>query len=229
MLMKRLLPVVLVLASAAGCSDNGGTSPVTPTPNPTPAVTRVLALEGDLSFGDVIIGATAEKVVRIANRGTGPLTVTGLAVPGGGAVTANWTSGTIGPSQSQDVRFRFTPTAIQNYSGTMTVNADHTSGTNTIAVTARGQRERWSRTGVGDATFDMPLDVVGVRLIGVSTAACQPFTVRIATRPPLVDVVLGTCPGAVGPRYDQVLATGSGGAVSITNATAVSWSFEEIR
>jgi hypothetical protein len=52
----------------------------------------------------------------------------------------------------------------------------------------------FSRTGIGDSVFDMPLDVSRIHIVGTYTGN-----------------------------------TGGGGAVSITNSSGVSWSFEELR
>jgi hypothetical protein len=50
----------------------------------------------------------------------------------------SWASGTIPAGGSQQVINRFAPTVAQNYSGTVTVNGDQTSGTNTIAISGTG-------------------------------------------------------------------------------------------
>jgi hypothetical protein len=49
-------------------------------------------------------------------------------------LTASWLSGTIAAGGSQTVTIRFEPTTAATYSGTLTVNGDQTSGTNTIAI-----------------------------------------------------------------------------------------------
>jgi len=73
--MKRVLPVVLIAAFGfVGCSkgsdsESGGNSPTAPTPPATPTQTRVISLEGDLNFGDVLEGSSADKLIRVVNRG----------------------------------------------------------------------------------------------------------------------------------------------------------------
>jgi uncharacterized protein YkwD len=96
----------------------------------------VIALGGSLNFGAVELGKTSELTLTVGNSGTGTLSVTGITVPGGYAV--NWTSGAIAPGGSQQVAVRFAPTAAQTYDGTLTVNADHTSGTSTASLSGRG-------------------------------------------------------------------------------------------
>ena len=96
----------------------------------------MVSLSGSLAFGAVEIGKTSDLTLTIGNSGTGTLSVIGITSPDG--YTLNWTHGTIAPGGSQQVAVRFTPTAARSYDGTLTVNGDHTSGTNTAALSAAG-------------------------------------------------------------------------------------------
>jgi hypothetical protein len=84
----------------------------------------------------VQVGATATAQLTITNSGNATLTVTGMTGPSG--YVASWTSGTIAPGSSQYVTVTFAPTAAQTYNGTLTVVANHTSGTNTISISGTG-------------------------------------------------------------------------------------------
>jgi len=132
--MRSICGALLLLALAAAAC--GKDSPTAPTPNPPPASTRVVSLSGSLAFGAVEIGKTSDLMLTIGNSGTGTLSVTGITSPGG--YTLNWTNGTIAPGGSQQVTVRFAPTAAQSYGGTLTVNGDHTSGTNTASLSGAG-------------------------------------------------------------------------------------------
>jgi hypothetical protein len=123
--------VVILAACGANNGEDGGDN--TPT---GPAETRVIRLEGDLSFGDLPVGSTLERELRIHNSGNAPLTVSGVSGATGYALS--WMNGTIAAGASQLSVVRFTPVAEQSYTGTITVRANHTSGTNTIAVSGRG-------------------------------------------------------------------------------------------
>ena len=100
--------------------------------------TRVIELSGNLAFGNVTVGQTANATLTIRNSGNSPLTVTGMTAPPGGVYTASWTKGVILPGVSQLVTVFFTPTAAQSYNGTLTVIGDQTSGVNTIAISGTG-------------------------------------------------------------------------------------------
>ena len=105
-----VLSSVLVVACQSGPSQPTG-------PNLT-GLTAVIALEGDLNFGDTPVGTTAEKTIRIVNLGTGTLHVTRVTGPGGaggglcqipaeidicGPLSASWTQESIAPSQARGI------------------------------------------------------------------------------------------------------------------------------
>ena len=100
---------------------------------PTP--TRIIGIMGNLSFGPVNVGSTAQKTITLRNTGISPLTISGITLPAG--FSGNW-SGTIAPGGTQDVNVTFTPTAAQTYNGTVTIASNSTSGTNTIACSGIG-------------------------------------------------------------------------------------------
>lgn len=222
----RLLSVLILGATVAAC---GKDSPTAPTPPPTP--TRIIALEGNLAFGEIQIGSSFTATLRIRNNGNENLTVSGMTSPGAGTVfTADWTSGGIAPGQSQVVTFKFTPTAAQQYGGTLTVNANHTGGTNTMQISGTGvwpPRPDFFRQGVGDAVFDMPPDVARVHIIGTYRGSSENFIVRVGGRL-LVNEILGRCCG-LRETYDGTLATGGGGVTEIRLSPGVEWSIREIR
>jgi hypothetical protein len=152
--MQRLALTVGLCLSVVACS---GGSPTRPSPTSTPAasITLIIALEGDLNFGDIVVPTIAEKTIRIVNRGTGTMAVTGFTGPRGGgvcenpadidvcgSVSASWTGGDIAASQWQDITVRFNTAWGDSVSGTFTVNANATSGTNTMPITARSVSPR---------------------------------------------------------------------------------------
>ena len=148
--MQRLALAVGLCLSVVACQSGG--SPTQPAPASTSAssITRIIALEGDLNFGDIVGPTIAEKTIRIVNRGTGTMSVTGFTGPFGGGVcenpadieicgpvSASWTLGDIAASQWRDISVRFNTAHGDSVSGTFTVNANATSGTHTMPITAR--------------------------------------------------------------------------------------------
>ncbi|NJL59431.1 MAG: choice-of-anchor D domain-containing protein [Desulfobacteraceae bacterium] len=95
----------------------------------------IIALSGDMAFGSVYLGSSAQKTLTISNIGNSPLTVYSISCPTG--FSGNW-SGTIAAGAYQNVTVTFTPTAAQTYSGTIAVSSDKTLGTETIAVSGTG-------------------------------------------------------------------------------------------
>jgi hypothetical protein len=118
--------------------QTSGTSTATVSGTGTTAQTstRVIALTGNLAFGNVQAGTTATATVTISNSGNANLTVTGITYPSG--FSGNWASGTIAAGGSQNVTVTFAPTSATSYSGTVTVSGDQTSGSNTIALSGTG-------------------------------------------------------------------------------------------
>ena len=96
---------------------------------------RIIRLEGDLNFGDVQVGDSAQRNLTIYNDGNSTLTVSSISYPTG--FSGNW-SGPISAGGSQNVTVTFSPTQAITYNGTLTVNSDKTSGTNTKSVSGTG-------------------------------------------------------------------------------------------
>lgn len=158
------------LLALAGCSG-GGSTPSTPTTPSTPSVpvtpTRIIALSGDLSFGTVAVGQTADRTLTIQNTGNSTLTVTGMTGPS--AYTASWTSGTIAAGASQSVTVRFAPVAPVSYSGTVTVSGDYTAGTNTISISGTGSGPR---TQFGSGQYRVNTDIQAARYFSDPSSGC---------------------------------------------------------
>jgi hypothetical protein len=222
----RLLSVLALGLTVAAC---GKDSPTAPTPPPTP--TRIIALEGNLNFGEIQIGQSFTATLRIRNNGTETLNITGMTSPNAGtAFSADWTNGNIPAGGSQVVTIKFTPPAAETYGGTLTVNGNQTSGTNTIQITGKGvypPRPDFFKQGVGDSVFDMPPDVARVRIVGTYRGSSENFIVRIGGRL-LVNEIIGRCCG-LRETYDGTLLTGGGGVTEIRLSPGVEWSIREVR
>jgi hypothetical protein len=165
----RVAIVGSAIALTIACGG-GNSSPSAPS-SPSPSETRIMALEGDLNFGDVDVNTSSEKVIRIVNRGTATMTVTSLNAQGSDAFGASWTNGSIASNQWQDITIRFSPTAERSYSTTLTVLANQTSGTNTMAITARGVI-RGPRTQFGAGTHLVNTDIAPGRYFDDPADGC---------------------------------------------------------
>lgn len=100
------------------------------------AVTRIIGLSGSLAFGNVNVNTSKQLNFTVSNTGNSALNVSSISYPSG--FTGNWSSASIAAGGSQSVTVTFKPTAGQSYSGTVTVNSDKTSGTNTISISGTG-------------------------------------------------------------------------------------------
>jgi hypothetical protein len=159
------LVVVLLVGMTSGCKSDSS-SPA----SPTASSSRVIALTGSLAFGNVEVGNTRDLDFTISNSGTAALTVTGITAPS--AYSASWTSGTIAAGGSQLVTVRFSPTQAQSHSGTLTVAADHTGGTNTIGVSGTGVVPAGPRTSFGAGTHRVGSDIAAGRYFTDPATSC---------------------------------------------------------
>jgi hypothetical protein len=113
------------------------------------AQTRIISLSGDLDFGRIPFGTSAQRTLTISNAGDSVLTVSNLLFPPVPALSqssfqGNW-SGTIQPGGSQDVIMTFTPaqTLVNgshdlDFQGYLQIDSDATGGPNSIWMTGVG-------------------------------------------------------------------------------------------
>lgn len=118
----------------------------------TPIPTRVISLSGSLAFGNVNVGSSSGATMTISNTGNSTLSVSSITYPSG--FSGSWSGGTIAASSSQNVTVTFSPSSETSYNGTITVNSDKTSGTNTISCSGTGTAvatpvETWRQTYFG--------------------------------------------------------------------------------
>jgi len=97
---------------------------------------RIIAFNGDLAFGSVVVSQNAPRTLTIRNTGNRALTVSGIQYPTGYA--GNWTRGVIAPNGEQAVTVTFMPSSIQSYSGVITVLSDATGGSGVMNVSGSG-------------------------------------------------------------------------------------------
>jgi len=97
---------------------------------------KLVALSGDLSFGNVTVNVPSQLDFTISNTGTIDLTVSGIAYPRG--FSGNW-SGTILPGDSQSVTAFFTPTALQSYGGNLSIASNATGGSGLLSLIGTGR------------------------------------------------------------------------------------------
>ena len=102
-----------------------------------PPPERIIRLTGNLNFGEIEVGSSETRNLRIHNDGTDPLDVSAINYPAE-VFSGNWQGGTVAPGGSRLVVVTFAPTEAQNYSGEVSVDSNATSGTNTRAISASG-------------------------------------------------------------------------------------------
>lgn len=162
--------------------------------NPQASVAS-LSLSGNLVFGTLNVGQTAEAILNLINTGNMPITVTGLTFPAGvdGNVpvfSGNFV-GTIEPGQTAPVIITFAPTESISYDGIVTVVSDATTGTSIFPISGTGAGATITIQLSGNLTFgtvpvytsprhtltsdlviqnfgNTPVQVTGLQFIGVT-------------------------------------------------------------
>ena len=98
--------------------------------------TRVIALSGDLAFGDLVVGQSATRTLTIANIGNEALNVTGIVYPSG--FSGDWSNGLVVAGGHHQVNVTFSPTWAGDFTGAITVSSNATSGGNAVSVSGSG-------------------------------------------------------------------------------------------
>jgi len=131
-------------------------------------ISRIISLSGSLAFGDVIVSKTKQLTLTVSNTGNSTLTVSSIAYPAG--FSGNWSGGIIAAGGSQSVTVTFSPTAVQSYSGTVTVNSDKTGGTDTLAISGNGITDPCNYTDTNGSTQQ------GIDLVNANPGSYQLLT-----------------------------------------------------
>lgn len=135
-------------------------------------VPRVIALEGDLSFGDVSILTGATRQFKIENKGLVDLNVSSVNT-NNPLVSVNWTSGAISPGGHQYVGVFYSPNSSDQLSGQIQVVSNATSGNETISFSGAGYMppnylnvsETFVNLNYNESNFDIFVsDAIGVSL-----------------------------------------------------------------
>jgi len=184
--------------------------------------TRVIALNGNLDFGEINTGLSARKNLTIKNTGTSSLTISSIEYPAG--FSGAWSGGTIAAGDLKEVEVTFLPTSALSYGGVITVNSDKTDGESTIFISGIGvappEPERVLQGVVTSAVTGLPLAGVRVEIAGLQTTTDAAGNYRIENIPAAVtladfdsDVRSGNAPLAVNFRNlttrDRHLVTGA--------------------
>lgn len=178
----------------------------------------ILAVSGNLAFGDVITGQTASLDVTLTNSGNLALTVTNIAFPAG--FSGTWT-GSLAAGSATNLPVTFAPLLAVAYTGTVAVQSDATAGSGLIDC---------SGTGVVSATAILALSPSSLSFGATApgTSNGLPFAVRNLGELALTGTVAAMAPFAVVPA-DFSVAPGATGLIAVSFApAAVGWVTGEV-
>ncbi|QSE99203.1 choice-of-anchor D domain-containing protein [Fulvivirga lutea] len=113
-------------------------------------IKRIIALSGNMSFGDVSSNTNAYRTLKISNNGNSNLTINSISYPsnfyGWTSVSSSSTSSlavpynsnglVLAPGADVDISVRFNSNDPQSYGGNIIVQSNKTSGGNSISTSA---------------------------------------------------------------------------------------------
>ena len=96
-------------------------------------VSRIINLNGELDFGEVVIGELLTRELTITNTGTASITVNDITVPAGFQMDEPTVTGS-----AIVVHITFMPTEEKAYTGEVEVESNATSGDNSMQISGTG-------------------------------------------------------------------------------------------
>ena len=148
----------------------------------TLAPTRVIGLEGNLSFGNVRLGSTKQLHFSIENSGNSPLNIYSIDYPVG--FSGDWNGGQISSSGSKAVSVTFAPTDPVTYSEVVAVNSDKTSGDNILPISGTGSQVTRVIGLSGNLSFgEVDVDTTKKLSFTINNSGNSPLTVNSITYP----------------------------------------------
>lgn len=98
----------------------------------------ILSVTGEPAFGELAVGKSAKKLIKIANTGNEPFAITGITSSDPAFTLLNVERKTLAPGSAWNVEVQFSPTEAKSYSATITIENDADQGKNTIQATGTG-------------------------------------------------------------------------------------------
>jgi len=142
-LHPRIVALMLCAAFAAAACDGSSTStalPASPTP-PGAIGPGIVALSGNLAFGDVMVGKSGSAALTLRNTGTGPVAVRGIRCSGasGNVFSSDFAATTIAAGEARNATVRFAPADAIAYEGTLAVDSDEAGNSGIVALSGTGR------------------------------------------------------------------------------------------
>lgn len=121
----------IIGTTGCGMAQSGGSSG-------QPAPSSLSASSSAVSFGNVTVGSPASQTVVLTDAGPGNVTISGLAVTGGGFTMTGGAPATLTPNQSITVSLSFAPKAAGSAQGTLSVLSNAANSSMDISLTGTG-------------------------------------------------------------------------------------------
>ena len=98
----------------------------------------ILSVTGELAFGELELGKSEKKLIKITNTGNEPFAITGIKSSDPAFSLLNVERKTMAPGSTLDVEVQFSPTEAKSYSAAITIENNADEGKNTLEATGTG-------------------------------------------------------------------------------------------
>lgn len=140
MKFRNQILVLIYILTFSGCSSDDKDAPIEKEPETEIEQTAIINLtsqeSNEIDFGDVVTNITATRVFSIQNSGNSDLNVTNIILPEN--YTIDSSSGIIPSNTSKQFTVTFVPTEIADYSNSITIESNATSGTESMPIKGFG-------------------------------------------------------------------------------------------
>ncbi|RAJ13808.1 Ig-like domain-containing protein [Arenibacter echinorum] len=140
MKFRNQILILIYIIIFSGCSSDDKDAPIENEPETEIEQTAIINLtseeSNEIDFGDVVTNIIATRVFSIQNSGNSDLNITNIILPDN--YTIDSTSGIIPSNSSKQFTVTFIPTEIADYSNSITIESNATSGSNVTPIIGFG-------------------------------------------------------------------------------------------
>ena len=131
----------ILIAFVSGCSGVvSGSNPNGNDNNPPPTTPQLSVTPSSVNFSTVVIGQKNTQTLKLANTGSGTLTIQNIQVAGTGfSATLPTFPMTISAGSSQNITVAFAPPAAATDTGSVTITSNNPSSPDSVSLQGVGQ------------------------------------------------------------------------------------------
>ncbi len=133
------LLIYVLLFFSCNSSDDGATVVEPEIINDSPEIEIETEIYNEINFGDIVQNISNTKTFTVKNIGNSDLIIDNIQIPENFSI--DFTSGTIAPFSSREIKLTFSPTTIDSYSGELNITSNAVNTPPSIKINANGVSE----------------------------------------------------------------------------------------